>query len=146
MKQGFEPDRGSSHHHPTTPTTPTTPFPLPSRPQFFLPPLSGVEVGAAAFAARTASRLAVALQSQASTSLIGFGQISKVQESNPKLGYDLDLAFQIVSLSFPLSVLLNTATVLGGRAYVDSLAWVGVGLCGLSGAVYLAFKKQIDQL
>jgi len=77
---------------------------------------------------------------------VAFGQLSKTQDASPKLGYNLDLAFQIVSLSFPLTIVLNTATALGGDAYVNGLPLVGLGLCALSQVVYRVNKGQIDEL
>ena len=49
-------------------------------------------------------------------------------------------------MSFPLTVVLNTAAALGGNAYVNGLPLVGLGLCALSCLVYRANMEEIDEL
>ena len=41
---------------------------------------------------------------------------------------------------------MNTATALGGDAYVNGLPLVGLGFCALSQVVYRVNKGQIDEL
>mmetsp|Transcript_20319 Transcript_20319/g.31382 ORF Transcript_20319/g.31382 Transcript_20319/m.31382 type:complete len:427 (-) Transcript_20319:48-1328(-) len=77
-----------------------------------------------------AARLAAVLSSHAASSIIAFGQMSKVAKEVD--GYDTELAFDIVALSFPLTVLLNTIACLAGKRYVDALPIVGTGLLAMS--------------
>lgn len=94
--------------------------------------------------AAPASRLAAVLSSQAATSIIAYGQLAKTSDAHPDLGYDMDLAFQIVALSFPLTVLLNTLACLGGSHYVGNLPKIGLAFLAASGAIYAANKNDID--
>lgn len=79
-------------------------------------------------------RLAAVLSSHAACSIIAFGQMSKVDKAGVK-GYDTDLAFDIVAMSFPFTVLLNTVACLAGSSYVDTLPAVGVVFLALSAAI-----------
>ena len=58
----------------------------------------------------------------------------------------MPFAFDLVSISFPLTVLLNTATCLLGPAYVDNLGLVGLGYLAAAAAVYAANRERIDAL
>ena len=81
-------------------------------------------------------RLAAVLSSHASSSIIAFGQMSKVDKAGVK-GYDTDLAFDIVALSFPFTVLLNTIACLAGNTYVDMLP--------ITGSLFLALSALIGK-
>lgn len=76
------------------------------------------------------TRLAAVLSSQAACSIVAFGQISKV--AGKVDGYDTDLAFDLVALSFPVTVVLNTVACLSGKRYVKALPAIGGGLLALS--------------
>ena len=105
-----------------------------------------VALGAAGFlraflaAASPETRLACVLSSQAAVSVVGYGALARTWRP----GDDLDLAFNLVALSFPLTALMNTATCLLGRRYVDRVAFVGLGYLAASAALYLAQKDAID--
>ena len=105
-----------------------------------------VALGAAGFlraflaAAAPETRLACVLSSQAAVSVVGYGALARTWRP----GDDLDLAFNLVALSFPLTALMNTATCLLGRRYVDRVAFVGLGYLAASAALYLAQKDAID--
>lgn len=89
-----------------------------------------------------ASKLALVLSSNAACSIICFGQMTKVVssaltskgiESNDNNEvYDLDLAFDIVAISYPLTILLNTVSCLAGTSYVNNLPIISLGLIILS--------------
>ncbi|KAH8070408.1 hypothetical protein JL721_5179 [Aureococcus anophagefferens] len=91
-------------------------------------------------AASPETRLACVLSSQAAVSVVGYGALARTWRP----GDDLDLAFNLVALSFPLTALMNTATCLLGRRYVDRVAFVGLGCLAASAALYLAQKDAID--
>jgi len=98
-----------------------------------LPPLASSGAGAAAaaqVATRESARLAATLSSQAASSIIAYGQMAKVVAANPEVEakYDLDTAFDIVALSFPLTIVLNTVACLAGNAYVNALPVIGTVL------------------
>ena len=93
-------------------------------------------------AARTAARLTATLSSQAACSIISFGQISKAQATEPGLGYDCEVAFDLVALSFPFSIILNTVTCLIGAAYVDNLSAVGIALVAGSAVLSSFFNRS----
>ncbi|KAG8467126.1 hypothetical protein KFE25_000442 [Diacronema lutheri] len=108
-----------------------------------------VALGAAAFfrVARVrdeSARLAAVLLSQAASSLIALGHIDRAARAG--LGYDAELAFEIVALSFPLSIALNAAACVGGARYVANLPAVGGGLLAASAAVHAASRRRINAL
>ncbi|CAB9513639.1 expressed unknown protein [Seminavis robusta] len=82
----------------------------------------------------TAPRLAAVLSSHAACSIIAFGQMSKVAANGVK-GYDTDLAFDIVALSFPFTVMLNTVACLAGAGYVERLPLIGASFLVLSAGI-----------
>jgi hypothetical protein len=92
------------------------------------------------------ARLAAVLSSQAAASIVAFGQIDAAAKRSPALGFDSALAFEIVTLSFPLSVVLNTVACVAGAAYVDSVGKVGLALLAASAAVYAANRCKIDDM
>lgn len=87
--------------------------------------LGGVDNGPA--------RLVAILSSQAACSIIAFGQICKVATEVD--GFDTDLAFDIVALSFPLTIGLNTIACLAGDAYASALPGLGLALLLASAAI-----------
>ena len=74
-----------------------------------------------------------------------FGQLAKCQARRPALALDTELAFGLVGLSFPLTVVLNTAACLGGDAYVRALPAVGLALLGAAVALKAANREQISR-
>lgn len=92
------------------------------------------------------ARLTAVLSSQAASSIIAFGQVDAASRRRPPLGYDASLAFEIVGLSFPLTIALNTLACVAGAAYVDRIGEVGAALLACSAAVYVANRREIDGL
>jgi hypothetical protein len=86
----------------------------------------------AAFVSPTdvATRLAIVLSSNAACSIIGFGQIAKVADEMD--GYDTDLALDLMGLSFPLTIVLNTVACLAGNRYVQALPAIGTSFLATS--------------
>jgi hypothetical protein len=87
-------------------------------------------------------QLLITLASQAATSVVGFGQIMKAKERGDE-GYSTDFAFDIIGISFPLTILLNTAACLGGSAYIASMYPTSIMLIGLSGLLYAVSRNTI---
>jgi len=96
--------------------------------------------------AAPAARLAAVLYSQSATSIIAYGQIAKTSDANLEAGYEPDLAFQIVALSFPLAIVLNTFASLLSATYVDNLARFGAAYLAAGLGLYAANKGSIDRL
>jgi len=86
-------------------------------------------------AADSAPRLAAVLSSHAACSIIAFGQMSKVVTEGGVKGYDTDLAFDLVALSFPFTVMLNTVACLAGSTYVNMLPVIGGAFLALSAII-----------
>ena len=80
-------------------------------------------------------QLLITLASQAATSVVGLGQITKAKDRGDE-GYNTDFAFDIIGISFPLTILLNTAACLGGSAYIASMYPISLVLVALSGLLY----------
>jgi hypothetical protein len=87
-------------------------------------------------------QLLITLASQAATSVVGFGQINKAKDRGDE-GYSTDFAFDIIGISFPLTIILNTAACLGGQAYIANMYRIGVTLIALSGLLYTACRNTI---
>jgi len=81
------------------------------------------------------ARLAVVLSSQAASSIIAYGQMDKVITNENVQGYDADLAFDIVALSYQMTMLLNTIACLAGSSYVNNLPVVGTTMLALSAVI-----------
>jgi len=89
-------------------------------------------------------QLLITLASQAATSVVGFGQISKAKDRGDT-GYSTDFAFDIIGISFPLTIMLNTAACLGGPAYIANMYPTSLVLMSLSGLLYMASSKKIAE-
>jgi hypothetical protein len=87
-------------------------------------------------------QLLVTLTSQAATSVVGFGQIAKAKERGDE-GYSTDFAFDIIGISFPLTIMLNTAACLGGSAYIANMYPISLVLLASSGLLYAVSRNQI---
>jgi len=81
------------------------------------------------------ARLAVVLSSQAASSIIAYGQMDKVITNENVQGYDADLAFDIVALSYQMTMVLNTIACLAGSSYVNNLPVVGTTMLALSAVI-----------
>jgi len=82
-----------------------------------------------------ATRLAAVLSSNAACSIIAYGQMNKVVTNENVRGYDVDLAFDIVALSYQMTMILNTVACLAGPAYVNNLSAAGATMLALSTAI-----------
>jgi hypothetical protein len=87
-----------------------------------------------------ATRLAIVLSSHAACSIIGFGQIAKVADEMD--GYDTDLALDIMGLSFPLTIVLNTVACLAGNQYVQALPVIGTLFLATSVGLGMLFSHD----
>lgn len=119
--------------------------------KLFLPPLSSSSGGLVTntldmIEIRQKLRLLTTLCSQAACSVIAYAQINKIEKLEPKLGYKPDLSFDLVALSFPLTIVINTFTILAGYKYVDNLPFVGISYLFISSLFYFMQKKKIDSL
>jgi hypothetical protein len=83
--------------------------------------------------------LLVTLASQAATSVVALGYYTRLQAC----GYSPDFAFDIIGISFPLTILFNTAACLGGSAYIANMYPTGLVLLALSGLLYKVSSKKI---
>lgn len=82
-----------------------------------------------------ATRLAAVLSSHAACSIIAYGQMNKVITNENVRGYDIDLAFDIVALSYQMTMILNTIACLAGPVYVNNLPIAGATMLALSAAI-----------
>lgn len=93
--------------------------------------------------ASDATRLAAVLSSHAACSIIAYGQMDKVVTNENVRGYDVDLAFDIVALSYQMTMILNTIACLAGPAYVNNLPVAGTAMLAVSAAMgKIGVKKQ----
>jgi len=84
--------------------------------------------------------LAATIMCQAAVSVMAYGQLEKVAVSR---GYDKDLAFDLVSFSFPLSVALNTTACIARGAYVARLLPISAGFLAAGAALAVALRDTI---
>jgi len=82
--------------------------------------------------ASDATRLAAVLSSHAASSIIAYGQMNKAVEVENVQGYDVDLAFDIVALSYQMTMVLNTIACLVGPSYVNNLPIAGATMLAMS--------------
>ena len=89
--------------------------------------------------------LTMTLFGQAAVSMLGYGILSRVVDSQSKETPAMSkaFAFDIVGYSFPLAIVLNTSACLGGKAYVGNLLPMGGGLLAVATALFLATKKSV---
>jgi len=81
------------------------------------------------------AKLATVLSSHAACSIIAYGQMNKVVVNEGVGGYDPDLAFDIVAISYQITMALNTVACLAGTGYVNNLPLIGLGMLAASAAV-----------
>lgn len=96
----------------------------------FMNLMTSLFLGTVLSASGSSAKLAAVLCSQAACSIIAYGQMNTVAEEVE--GYDTDLAFDIVALSYPMTIGLNTAACLAKDTYVKALPVMGVGFLLLS--------------
>mmetsp|Transcript_9128 Transcript_9128/g.21703 ORF Transcript_9128/g.21703 Transcript_9128/m.21703 type:complete len:461 (-) Transcript_9128:85-1467(-) len=85
--------------------------------------------------ASDATRLAAVLSSHAASSIIAYGQMNKAITNENVQGYDVDLAFDIVALSYQMTMVLNTIACLAGPVYVNNLPVAGTTMLALSAVI-----------
>ena len=76
------------------------------------------------------ARLTLTLSSQASVSIISFGQIARTHAP----GYDTELAFDMIGPSLTFSIILNSIICILGHHFVDALPLVGAGFLAVAAA------------
>ena len=89
-----------------------------------------------------ATRLAAVLSSHAACSIIAYGQMNKVVTHENVRGYDTDLAFDIVALSYQMTMVLNTIACLAGPVYVNNLLVAGATMLTLSAGIGKLDSKE----
>jgi hypothetical protein len=90
--------------------------------------------------------LTLTLFSQAAVSMMGFGILSKVVDGQSKENPAMSkaFAFDIIGYSFPLAIVLNTTACVLNERYVKNLLPMGGCTLGLAAALFLAFKKSVQ--
>jgi hypothetical protein len=86
--------------------------------------------------------LLIVIASQAANAMVGLAQMNNAKESGSK-GYSTDFAFDIICISYPMTILLNTVACVGGSAFVANLYPIGAALLAASGILYTASKDKI---
>jgi hypothetical protein len=87
-------------------------------------------------------QLLIVLASQAANALVGLGQISAAKARGVK-GYSTDFAFDIICISYPMTILLNTVACVGGSAFLTNMFPISGLLIALSGLLYQVSKDKI---
>ena len=82
-----------------------------------------------------AMRLSVVLSSHAASSIIAYGQMYKVVKNDNIQGYDMELAFDIVAMSYQITMVLNTIACIAGSTYVNHLPLAGATMLAISALV-----------
>ena len=82
-----------------------------------------------------AMRLSVVLSSHAASSIIAYGQMYKVVKNDNIQGYDMELAFDIVAMSYQVTMVLNTIACIAGSTYVNNLPVAGATMLAISALV-----------
>ena len=82
---------------------------------------------------------------QSAVSMLGFGILSRVvkSQSQEKPAMSIPFAFDLVSYSFPLSIVLNTSACILKERYVNNLIPMGGGLLVVVLALFFAKKKAV---
>ena len=82
---------------------------------------------------------------QSAVSMLGFGILSRVvkSQSQEKPAMSIPFAFDLVSYSFPLSIILNTSACIMKERYVNNLIPMGGGLLVIVLALFFAKKKAV---
>ena len=90
--------------------------------------------------------LIVTLFGQSAVSMLGFGILSRVVDSQSKEvpSMSKQFAFDLVGYSFPLSIILNTTACIAKDAYVKNLLPMGGGLLIIVAGVFAASKKSVQ--
>ena len=65
-------------------------------------------------------QLLIVLASQAANAMIGLAQINAAKDRGVK-GYDTDFAFDIICISYPMTIMLNTVACVGGSAFIANM-------------------------
>ena len=86
-------------------------------------------------------QILITLASQAATSVIALGYFTNLRSQG--YGYAPDFAFDIIGISFPFTIIFNTAACLGGSAYIANMYPAGLALILLSGLLYKVSSNKI---
>jgi hypothetical protein len=97
----------------------------------------------AVFPLSAAMQQFVLLFAQGAPSVVGLGVITATANSGVK-GYNLDFAFDLVGLAFPISALLQCFAGLMGASYAPISGFMGAGLLGVAGLLRVVFKKKFQ--
>ena len=89
-------------------------------------------------------QLLIVLASQATNAMIGLAQINAAKDRGQK-GYDTDFAFDIICISYPMTILLNTVACVGGASFIANMFPIAGVLIGLSGVLYTVSKDKIAE-
>jgi hypothetical protein len=89
-------------------------------------------------------QLLIVLASQAANAMIGLAQINAAKDRGVK-GYDTDFAFDIICISYPMTIMLNTVACVGGSAFIANMFPIAGVLIGLSGVLYAVSKDKINE-
>merc|ERR1719387_1846464 len=87
-------------------------------------------------------QLLIVIASQAANAMVGLAQINAAKEGGVE-GYSTDFAFDIICISYPMTILLNTVACVGGSAFIANMYPIGGVLLALSGILYTAQKDTI---
>ena len=89
--------------------------------------------------------LVMTLFGQAAVSMLGYGILSRVVDSQSKEEPAMSkaFAFDIVGYSFPLAIVLNTSACLFNDKYVGNLLPLGAGTLAGTTLLFLATKGSV---
>ena len=90
--------------------------------------------------------LIVTLFGQSAVSMLGYGILSRVVDSQSKEtpAMSKQFAFDLVGYSFPLSIILNTTACIAKDSYVKNLIPMGGGLLAAVIVAFFATKKSVQ--
>jgi hypothetical protein len=90
--------------------------------------------------------LVTTLFSQSAVSMLGYGILKRVAESQSKDDPAMSpaFAFDLVGYSFPLSIVLNTTACIAKDRYVKNLIPMGGGLLAAVVVAFFATKKAVQ--
>lgn len=88
------------------------------------------------------TRLAAVLSSHSASSIIAYGRMNKIVMNENVHGYDTDLAFDIVALSYQMTMVLNTIACVAGPVYLNNLPLAGVTMLAMSALIGKTDNKK----
>jgi hypothetical protein len=87
-------------------------------------------------------QLLAVLASQAANAMVGLAQISAAKDGGVT-GYSTDFAFDIICISYPMTIILNTVACVGGSAFIANMFPIGGLLIAGAAVLYTASKDKI---